>query len=172
MKEIWKDIEGYEGIYKVSNTGFVKSMERKRGVCGGGFRVVKERLLKNSLNNTGYHRVNLRNRLIMKSRLVHRLVCEAFMPNPENKRTVNHKNGIKTDNRLVNLEWATDKENIIHSHEVLDNTYNRRRLIDTSTGEEFRTLKDVTGLTTFSKPHLCAMLNGVYPNKTSFEYIE
>ena len=172
MKEEWKDIKGFKGIYQISNTGFVKSLRRKRGVCSGGERVVKESVLKNSLNNTGYHRVNLSNMRNNNYKLVHRLVCIAFIPNPKNKRTVNHKNGIKTDNHINNLEWATDAENIRHSREVLGNTYNKRRVIDTSTGEEFETLKDIVSKTKFSKPHLCAMMNGIYPNKTTFEYIE
>jgi hypothetical protein len=169
--EIWKDIKGYEGIYQVSNLGNVKSLPKKRKVRGGKYSFKKERLLKNSLNNKGYYRVNLSFFGKNKAFLIHRLVCLSFLPNPENKRTVNHKNGIPKDNRLVNLEWATDKENIDHSRDVLKNNYNDRKLKNIETGKIYKSLRFVMDETEFSKSHLCAMLKGNYPNKSKFVYI-
>ena len=171
-QETWKYVKGFEGVYKVSSKGYVKSLSRKRKVCGGSYRLVKERILKNSLTNTGYYRVSLINLDTPKSMLVHRLVALAFIPNPENKRTINHKNGITIDNRVENLEWATDKENIDHSKFVLGNKYSDRKLINIETGEVYKSLRYVMHLTRFSKSYLCAMLNGTYPNKSKFKYIE
>jgi hypothetical protein len=123
MKEVWKDIENYEGLYQVSSIGRIKSLERTVYAGSGRTRIQRERLLTNSINDNGYYRVNLWRNNIFKVRKVHRLQMEAFVPNPENKRTVNHKNGIKTDNRLCNMEWATHSENNQHAW---DNGLNKK----------------------------------------------
>lgn len=115
VKEIWKDISGYENKYQISNLGNVKSMEMKLRVKGGVLRTKKEKILKPMLGKRGYLVVNLWEDYIKKTATIHRLLMEHFVENPENKRCVNHINGIKTDNRLDNLEWATHTENNRHS---------------------------------------------------------
>lgn len=101
MNEIWKDIKEYEGLYQVSNLGRVK-------------RVETDRILKGQNNSTGYLRVRLYKNNIAYNMRVHRLVAEAFIPNPDNKPQVNHIDEDKTNNSLANLEWMTAKENNNH----------------------------------------------------------
>ena len=109
-KEVWRDIEGYEGLYQVSNMGRVKSLGRKDRFG----RVIKERILEPAVTHNGYLRVGLHVDGKRKMLRVHRLVCEAFHENPDNKSEVNHVNEDKTDNRACNLEWSTRTENCNH----------------------------------------------------------
>ena len=110
MSEVWRDIEGYEGLYQVSNQGRVKSLERKDRLG----RTVKERILKPGVVGSGYLMISLCTGGKQKMFSVHRLVCQAFHENPDNKPQVNHINEDKTDNRACNLEWSTAKENMNH----------------------------------------------------------
>lgn len=106
MEEIWKDIEGFEGYYQVSNLGRVKSLKR---VNDEG-RHLPEMILKLGIHN-GYRNVVLCRNSITKTFSVHRLVGKAFVPNPENKPCINHKDENRKNNHVDNLEWVTQKEN-------------------------------------------------------------
>lgn len=108
MEEIWADIKGYEGLYQVSNLGRVKSLAK---IVARG-RLQGERILKPGIDKTGYQRVNLYKNGKHKRYSVHRLVLTAFKPvDNMNNLDVNHKDEVKTNNTLENLEWMTHKEN-------------------------------------------------------------
>lgn len=113
--ETWKDIVGYEKSYQISNLGRVKSLDRFINHYMGGFSLIKGHLLKTRINSRGYVGVVLKKNTIAKSFVVHRLMAIAFIENKFNKPIINHKNGIKTDNRLENLEWSTYSENTKHA---------------------------------------------------------
>lgn len=109
--EEWKDIEGYEGRYKISNLGNVMSCERYARVCGGGKRLLPQMILKPYKSTGGYLQVNLRKNGGFKPKLIHRLVAIAFIPNKNNLPEVNHKDEDKENNNVENLEWCTSKYN-------------------------------------------------------------
>lgn len=109
--EIWKDIEGYEGLYKISNLGRVMSCERYVRTCGNGKRLVESKILKQSKCPGGYNEVGLWKKNKSKTYLVHRFVAKAFLENPNNYPEVNHKDENKDNNCVDNLEWCTSKYN-------------------------------------------------------------
>ena len=110
-EEIWKPIKDYEGLYEVSSIGRVRSLGREIIDSKGRKQCFKERILKLQYDRYGYLYVPLRNRDNRKKFKVHRLVAEAFIPNPKNKPCVDHINTIRDDNRVENLRWVTVKEN-------------------------------------------------------------
>lgn len=118
MKEIWKDISGYEGYYQVSNLGRVKSLERtiiQNYKCGKKLkRLKKSVVLKQQRCTNGYLFVNLSKKNKRSIKLIHRLVAIHFIDNLENKPEVNHKDLNKKNNNFLNLEWCTPKENTNH----------------------------------------------------------
>lgn len=133
MREVWRDVVGYEGKYQVSNFGRVKSLNYNRtGI---------EKLLcpKKSAH---YLRVTLRNDMGAKDKCIHRLVAQAFIPNPDNKSEVNHIDGDKRNNHLSNLEWVIHSENARHSVYSLNKNpreWSRTPVRCIETGEIFET---------------------------------
>lgn len=111
MQEVWKDVQGYEDSYQVSNLGKVRSKDRYRNVCGGGKRFVKGVIRKPSVCTNGYLEVLLYKDGQRKTVLLHRLVAKTFLDNPENLPEVNHKDEDITNCRVDNLEWCTSKYN-------------------------------------------------------------
>lgn len=120
MKEIWKDIQGYEGLYQVSNLGRIKSLGRtikKIGPKGKIFyRDYPEKILKQTKNKKGYLTVILSKNNENKIVRVHRIVAKTFLNLKEKGKEVNHKDGNKENNCASNLEWITHQENMIHAY--------------------------------------------------------
>lgn len=114
MTEVWKPIKGYEGLYEVSNYGKVKTLRKMSGTC---YRKEHELSL-NRLSVDGYVRIALRKNDKSWETKLHRLVAEAFIPNPLNKKTVNHIDGNKLNNRADNLEWADRHEQLAHAYRL------------------------------------------------------
>lgn len=105
--EVWKAIEGYDNMYFVSSFGRVKSVFFN-----------KEKILKQVKHPLGYLKVNLYKNKKMKTHFVHQVVASMFVENKKNNREVNHKDGVKTNNSVENLEWSTTQENIKHAHRI------------------------------------------------------
>lgn len=121
MEEIWKDISGYEGYYRVSNFGRVYSVPRLNSLgnrCGGKYLSIRKIGCKKG--QKPYYQVCLCMLGVNTNVKLHRLVAEAFIPNPYNKEEVNHIDGDKSNNNVSNLEWVTHKENCLHSHKYLE----------------------------------------------------
>lgn len=110
MNEIWKDIEGYEGYYQVSNLGNVRSVDRVI-ISNDGIVRVRKGKAKTLKDHNGYKRVKLNKDGKEKLFLVHRLVAQTFIPNPSNLPCINHKDEVKSNNRIDNLEWCTHRYN-------------------------------------------------------------
>lgn len=102
--ETWKYIDGFEGMYEVSNCGRIKTLKKK-----------EHKIVRLIPDNKGYYRYSLYKNGKNYTVKIHRLVAQHFIPNPDNKPQVNHINGIKIDNRVENLEWMTNEENMHHS---------------------------------------------------------
>lgn len=114
IKEDWKDIPGFEGRFQISTTGRVKSLKRQCNNQNAKPYWIQEKILTQWTDKLGYKRLSLFVDGQRHARLVHRLVALAFIPNPENKPQINHKDCNPSNNNVDNLEWCTNKENAVH----------------------------------------------------------
>ena len=112
---MWKDIKDFEGYYQVSDDGQVRSVDRILYQKNGHPLSYKSHIMKQTLARNGYYVVNLRNGTKTHATVVHRLVAEAFIPNPSMLPTVNHIDGNKLNNTVSNLEWVSYRDNNVHA---------------------------------------------------------
>ena len=161
-KEIWKPVVGYEGFYEVSNLGRVRSLDRKFKTRQGRIISVKGQPIKaDPSKRSGYVQVHLSNNGDRRTYQLHRVVAKSFVENPENKPEINHKDGIKTNNRADNLEWVTPSENQIHSRDVLHRKYYGKPVVCVETGETFENAAEAArqkGMKTYK--HICSCCKG------------
>lgn len=164
--EIWKDIEGYEGLYQISDLGRVRSI--RKVVIG------KALILKYGWTTGGYLTVSLCKHNIKKTIRVHRLVAEAFIPNPNNYKEINHINCNKKDNRKENLEWCSSSMNKKHAYQngLLRNTFKPTSVILTNnnTGEEiyFDSMTKAAEYIGCCRQTIMEWLNGTTPYKNKY----
>lgn len=128
----WKPVVGYEGLYQVSSDGHIRSLHPRR----------KGQILPQRIERAGYFEIQLSKKGVSTYYYVHRLVAAAFIPNSENKPCINHRNGIKTDNRIENLEWVTHSENMLHAAQNNLCCWGaRKRVVDECSGTEYPSIK-------------------------------
>lgn len=174
MKEIWKDIENYEGYYQISNLGRVRSLDRIVKRSDGRIENRKGKLMSTRVSNSNKAKnknasdrenITLNKDGQIKHHLIHRLVAQAFIPNPENKKTVNHIDGDSLNNIVTNLEWATHSENVIHAYNnnLYPNITRRMAGVNKNTGEliESNTLTEMAKILNVSTAavRVCAREN-------------
>lgn len=172
MKEIWKDIEGYEGLYQISNLGNVRTLHWNR--------TNKTRLL-TPFMNSGYLRIGFRQNYILKNYLIHVLVAKAFVDNPYNKPQVNHIDGNKLNNCVSNLEWVTRSENVIHAHKTnliksMPSRWNTKQIKQLSLDGKiiaiYKSQREASKICNYSQPKISNAIKNKKPYKNSlWEYV-
>lgn len=127
---VWLPVVGYEGLYLVSDDGFVKRLERTIVLPNGAIGIIKERVLKRILGRDGYLYVCLTKNNISKRHAIHRLVATAFIPNPNNLPEVNHKDEVRNNPCVENLEWCDRKYNCNYGNRAKKYSKSRGRSVD------------------------------------------
>lgn len=184
MKEVWRDVINYSGLYQVSNTGNVRSIDRCVKHSRNGHINIKGQLIKQRINNRGYYSLSLCKDGKYKHCVVHKLVAESFIKNNSNKPFINHKDGNKLNNLFSNLEWCTCSENNQHAYDVKlkigagfgklgkDNPSSKPVLqIDKITGKiirEFDSLHDVQRELGYKVTNLSAACRGIVKTSNGF----
>lgn len=156
-KELWQDINGYKGYYQISNYGNVRSLDRPvYTIAGKGYRIVKGKLIKGSVNNSGYKMVVLKKENKPKGLTIHRLVALHFIPNPNGFPDVNHKDENKFNNSFENLEWVSHEYNMnygeraerssrkLRNTRLLSNNGRAVKIINLDTKEIFNTILEAS----------------------------
>lgn len=185
MEEIRKGIEWYEWLYEISNLWRIRSLDRHRKHSKWWLSTQKWCILKFSKNNEWYKNTKLSNNWIKKWYLLHRLLWIHFINNPDNKTQINHKNWVRDDNRLSNLEWVTPRENNLHAYKYLWHKSPRKWMLwvkhpcskeviqyslDWKYIKKWDSFWDVQRTLWYNQPLIHRCCNKKYINKTAYWY--
>ena len=161
--EDWKSIKGYEGKYIVNKNGTIKSLFKRNS----------NNVIPQRIDRGGYWTVRLNKNGHASTMYPHRIKAEAFIPNPENKGFVNHKDGIKLNNDLDNLEWVTHAENMQHAYKnnLISTAEISKKVIDMCTGRKYESIKEAAKVLNINYGTCRNYLNGnIKTNKTCLKY--
>lgn len=182
MEEIWKDIDGFEGYYQISNLGNVKSLDRILKDNGGIF--IKRGNYRKLAEQAGYKRVSLYKNDKDRKFMVHRLVAQAFIPNPNNKPFIDHIDGNRANNKVDNLRWVTHSENMKNPITVLRKSEAGKRLGDVrrqcavgkcrikciETNVIYESMGDCNRITGINRYHIGEVCNGTRKTAGGFHW--
>ena len=161
--EIWKDIPGYSGLYQISNKGCVISY------CG--FHNVTQRILRPQITQNGYYQVSLKIHGKVQRFKIHRLVAMAFIPNPRNLPQINHRNEIKTDNRVENLEWCTPQYNVCYGTGLERRAKKRGKRVEcVETGIVYYSCGNAAQMMNLDFSHISKCCRGLLPQHKGFHF--
>ena len=171
--EIYKEIQGFEKLYAVSNTGKIKRFTKICNNKNNTIRVQKEGIMKININKKGYCTVILTKKSIRYNFRINRLVALHFKENPENKKEVNHLDGDKLNNNDYNLEWSTHLENVQHAWKTglskPNSTY--KKVINIKTNYIYKSVREAAELNNLNENTLHYYLSGKLKNKTNLKYV-
>ena len=165
--EVWKPIEGYEGIYEVSSFGRVRSLDRIVDFGNENYSrqmLCKGKIMKGSISHNGYIYVSLCLQNKKVRTYIHRLVANAFIPNPNNLSTVNHKDGNKHNNTVANLEWASYSDNNQHAYDngLVKSKRRVRRIRCIETGEIYKSGAEASRKLGYDASTILRTCHGIY----------
>ena len=175
MEEIWKSVKEYEDYYQISNFGNMRSIERTIITKNNVHRKLKSKQLKLHLNEFGYVITMGSINNVQKNFKIHRVVAEAFILNPENKLTVNHKDTNKQNNHISNLEWSTHSENIKHAYiHYLNNSVSQYKSVSQYTKDnefitQYKSISAAKKALKIKGGHISDVCNGRM--KTAYGYV-
>lgn len=174
----WFPLKDYENLYEITKNGIIRRIAYDTNRIHNTYKNKLPMIIKQQPDKDGYMRITLRKNEKVNIIPVHRLVARTFIPNPENKEQVNHKNGIKNDNRVENLEWVTSSENIRHRIDVLGVTLKNKKGskivqqldMEGNVITEYPSAKEAHRLTGFSQGHISEVCRGEKQSYKGFKW--